>query len=204
MLINFTNDFTFLTKKKIEFGKKNKTISNVPEPNTDTPTLDKNTTKEGENKTRPVIQEAPISITQKTKIRKYRKRRKKFNLPKSISLAGISEFDELKDEDDKTNENNLDDEIEEYEEQEEIEEQDQPMEIIDEDEDMPLDYYRNKNKFDHHKSIKSSSNLTFNERRANNNNNENNNNNNNKVTSTVTGSSAVPPPPPPQNVPDKY
>ena len=213
MLANFTNDFTFLTKEKIELGKKNKTVTNVPDTNTDRPSLNKNTPQEEENKTRPVIQEAPISITQKAKIKKYRKRRKKllsegnafqFNLPKSIALAGISEFDELKDEDDKINENNLEDEVEEFEEQEEIEEQDQPMDIIEEDFDLPLDHLKNqnKNKIESHKSVKTSINLTYNERRINNNNIEKNNNNN-TVTSSVTSSSAVPPPPPPPPPPQE-
>jgi hypothetical protein len=124
ILNHVTSEFTFGTKMKIEYARK--TQYNPIEINQNRSQFLQDIEKEKkevEERRKKTIQQAPISITKKVRIRKYRNRGKKlktkknsatieFNLPSNINLGGVSNFN-IKEEEEDKNEDKEDEEEEE-------------------------------------------------------------------------------------------
>ena len=187
ILNHVTSDFTFGTKMKIEYAKKQQYNPQQDIINRGGSIVLQdylNEKKEEEERMKKVIQEAPKSIKEKVKLKKYKKKGKKlisktnssklnFNLPTNIGLGGVAELDGEDDEDDKNEDKNEEEEYDEEEEEDQDEVQNNMYPTFDDDE--PMDYFSyNKAKNENNKIVQNVP--VYNN--SNNNNNQNNINNN--------------------------
>jgi len=191
ILNHVTSEFTFGTKMKIEYARK--TQYNPIEINQNRSQFLQDIEKEKkevEERRKKTIQQAPISITKKVRIRKYRNRGKKlktkknsatieFNLPSNINLGGVSNFNIKEEEEDK----NEDKEDEEEEEDDDFIDDNQNENQIEDDTNMPMDFISyNKQK----SGAVKNNNITPVNNNTSTNNNINNNTNTNTNTNNVT------------------
>ena len=187
ILNHVTSDFTFGTKMKIEYAKKQQYNPQQDIINRGGSIVLQdylNEKKEEEERMKKVIQEAPKSIKEKVKLKKYKKKGKKlisktnssklnFNLPTNIGLGGVAELDGEDDEDDKNEDKKEEEEYDEEEEEDQDEVQNNMYPTFDDDE--PMDYFSyNKAKNENNKIVQNVP--VYNN--SNNNNNQNNINNN--------------------------
>jgi len=217
-ILNHTaSDFTFGTKMKIDYVKKqqyNPQLSNREASINLQEFL--NEKRKEEEKRRKMIQQAPKSILEKQKLKKYKKKSKKLisqtnsskvniNLPTNIGLGGVADLTGGDDNEDKIDEKNEEEDEEEDDDFIDDEQVDPQLEKQEDDDvDMPIDYIRinNRAKSDTIKNNANPSNNNNNYQKAvYNNSNSNNNNNNNSNTNQVntsqikqSNSEKVPPP----------
>lgn len=164
ILNHVTNDFTFGTNMKIEYAKKQQYNPQQEINRGGSIFLQDylNEKKEEEKKKKKNIQQAPKSIVEKQKIRKYAPKKKKikntpkvnFVLPTNIGLGGVANLEGSDDEDEKKEENN----IEEEEDDDDFQDDNQNEIQLnngdeEEDTDLPIDYirYNNQNKIETNK-----------------------------------------------------
>lgn len=194
ILNHVTSDFTFGTKMKIEYAKKQQYNPQQEIVNRGGSIVLQdylNEKKEEEERNKKVIQKAPKSIIEKRKIKAYRKKRKKlisktnsskinFNLPTNIGLGGVAELDGGEDEDEKNEDKNEEEELDEEEEEDQDDGQNNLYPTFDDDE--PIDYFSyNKAKNENNKNVQNvplynNNNNNINQNNANNNNINTNNN----------------------------
>jgi hypothetical protein len=160
ILNHVTNDFTFGTNMKIEYAKKQQYNPQQDINRGSSIVLQDylNEKKEEERKKKKNIQQAPKSIVERQKIRRYAPKKKKikntpkvnFVLPTNIGLGGVAALEGSEDEDEKKEENK----IEEEEDDDDVFQDDNQIEMQpnngeeEEDTDLPIDYirYNNENK----------------------------------------------------------
>ena len=158
ILTNTTSNFSFGTKMKIEYAKKNQ--FNIQELNKNAEILKEieEEKKEKEEQERKRIQQAPESILKKERIKKKKKKKLlkstnnptkiQFNLPSKIGLIGVSTIGEIEEE--KNEDQNEDEEMEEEDDEDDMNDMndDNQNEMINEEDDfnMPIDQIRQKKK----------------------------------------------------------
>ena len=178
-ILNYvTNDFTFGTKMKIEYAKKQQ-YNPTQEVNNRGGSIVLqeylNEKKVEEEKRKKIIQEAPRSIIEKRRIIKKKKRKKlisktnsskiNFNLPTNIGLGGVADLAGGDEDDDKSEEKNEDEEYEDDDDFQDDNQNDPQIEEIQDDEtNMPIDYirYNNQTKVEANKINQSTMNNTNN------------------------------------------
>ena len=163
-ILNYvTNDFTFGTKMKIEYAKKQQ-YNPQQEVNNRGGSIYLqdylNDQKAEEEKRRKAIQEAPKSIIENRHIKKKKKKKKliektnsskiNFDLPTNIGLGGVADLAGGDEDDDKSEEKNEDEEYEDDDDFNDNQNDPQIEEIQDDETNMPIDYirYNNKTKFE--------------------------------------------------------
>ena len=218
ILNNVTSDFIFGTKMKIEYAKKQQYNPQQEINNRGSSIVLQdflNEKKAEEEKRKKVIQEAPKSIIEKEKLKKYRKKRKKlknsakinFNLPTNIGLGGVAELGGGDDEDEKNDDNKEEEEDEDDEYFEDDGQNEIDPQLENQDDDMPIDYIRyNKARNENNKIAQNAPayNNNINQNNLNNNVNNNNANNNNINANQIPNqvqSNPVPAPPEPPKQP---
>ena len=181
-ILNYvTNDFTFGTKMKIEYAKKQQ-YNPLQDVNNrgGSMVLQEylNEKKVEEEKRKKIIQEAPRSIIKKVRIIKKKKRKKlisktnssqiNFNLPTNLGLGGVADLAGGDDDEEKSEEKNEDEEYEDDDDfQDDTQNDPQIEEIQDDETNMPIDYirYNNKTKVETNKinqnSINNNNNYTY-------------------------------------------
>ena len=198
ILTHVTNDFTFGTKMKIEYAKKQQYNPQQEFSRGSTVLQDYlNEKKAEEEKRKRAIQQAPMSIIQKIKIKRTKPKRNKIktlskinvNLPTNIGLGGVADLAGVDDEEEKFEEKNEEEDEEEDDDFQDDVQNDPQLENQDEETDMPIDYirYNNKNKIDLNKNIQTSQNINNNnyQKAVYNNPNNNVNNLNNNIINTT-------------------
>ena len=159
-ILNYvTNDFTFGTKMKIEYAKKQQ-YNPTQEVNNRGGSIVLqeylNEKRVEEEKKKKIIQEAPRSIIEKRRIIKKKKRKKlisktnsskiNFNLPTNIGLGGVADLAGGDEDEDKSEEKNEDEEYEDDDDFQDDNQNDPQIEEIQDDEtNMPIDYIRYNN-----------------------------------------------------------
>ena len=196
ILNHVTSDFTFGTKMKIEYAKKQQYNPQQEIANRGTSIVLQdflNEKKAEEEKRKKVIQEAPQSIIQKVKIKKYRKKRKKlknsarlnFNLPTNIGLGGVAELGGGDDDDEKNEDNKEEEEDEDDEYFEDDGQNENDPQLDNQDDDMPIDYISyNKARNENNKNAQNIP-VYYNNNNNNINQNNQNNNTNNNVNNNI-------------------
>lgn len=196
-ILNYvTNEFTFGTKMKIEYAKKQQyNPQQELNPRASSIVLQDylNEKKAEEEKRKKMLQEAPRSIKEKRKIIKKKKRKKfiaktnsskiNFNLPTNIGLGGVADLTGGDEDEDKSEEKNEDEEYEDDEDfKDDIQNDPQIEEIQDDETNMPIDYirYNNQTKVEANKinqnNVNNIKNYTYQKAVYNANNNNTNNN----------------------------
>ena len=195
-ILNYvTNDFTFGTKMKIEYDKKQQ-YNPLQEGNNRGGSIVLqdylNEKKVEEEKKKKIIQEAPRSIIEKRRIIKKKKRKNlisktnsskiNFNLPTNIGLGGVADLAGGDDDEDKSEEKKEDEEYEDDDDFQDDNQNDPQIEEIQDDEtNMPIDYirYNNQTKVEankiNQKAINNNNNYTYQKAVYNANNNTNTN-----------------------------
>ena len=218
ILNHVTSDFTFGTNMKIEYAKKQQYHPQQELNRGSSFAMQEliNEKKAEEEKRKKTIQKAPKSIIEKTKIKRYKQKRKKlkkgnsskitFNLPTNIGLGGVAELADGEDEEEKKEEVNEDEEDEEDDDFQDDTQNDPQLENQEEETNLPIDYIRfnNQSKIETNKNNQVTPNTYNNnyyQRQQNNNVNYNNNINttpNSVESPNPSQSTPTAPPPPPE------
>ena len=157
ILNNVTSDFTFGTNVKIEYAKKQQYNPQQDLNRGSSFAIQEmiNEKKAEEEKRKKIIQQAPKSIIEKEKIKRYKKKRNKlkkgnsskinFNLPTNIGLGGVAELADGEDEEEKKEDNNEDEEDEDDEDFQDDTQNEPQLENQEEETNLPIDYIRYNN-----------------------------------------------------------